>query len=161
VRGAGYALRGIENLPIRWRLTLFIALAIGAILLVLGVASFFSMREALLSTVEDTAERRANEAADIIRSGQTLQGDDVKELALDGVFVIIRDGDGVVLSEHPNLASKGEAEDRVWKKALRNGRPASDTVEISGDGMDYIYAVPVRAPQGRARVVEAGKSFKS
>jgi two-component system OmpR family sensor kinase len=148
-------------LPIRWRLTLFIALAIGAILLVLGVVSFFAMREALLSTVEDTAERRAEDARDIIHSGQTLQDDDVKELALDGVFVIIRDGEGGVLTEHPNLASKGEAEDRVWKKALRNGRPASDKVEISGDGMDYIYAVPVRAPQGNARVVEAGKSYKS
>jgi two-component system OmpR family sensor kinase len=148
-------------LPIRWRLTLFIALAIGAILLVLGVALFILLREALLSTVEDTAERRAEDARDIIRSGQTLQSDDVKELALDGVFVIIRDGEGGVLTEHPNLASKGEAEDRVWKKALRNGRPASDTVEISGDGPDYIYAVPARAPQGRARVVEAGKSYKS
>jgi hypothetical protein len=46
-------------LPIRWRLTLFIALAIGAILLVLGVALFILLSEALLSTVEDTAESRA------------------------------------------------------------------------------------------------------
>jgi len=147
-------------LPIRWRLTLFIALAIGAILLVLGVATFFFMREALLSTVEDTAEKRANDAHDIIHSGQTLQADDVKELALDGVFVIIRDGEGGVLNDYPDLTLKGEAEDRIWKKALRNGRPASDKVEISGEGMDYIYAVPVRAPQGRARVVEAGKSYR-
>jgi len=147
-------------LPIRWRLTLFIALAIGAILLVLGVALFFLLSEALLSTVEDTAEKRAEDAHDIIRSGQTLHAGDVKELALDGVFVIIRDGEGGVLTEHPNLGSKGEAEDRVWKEALRNGRPASDKVEISGDGMDYIYAVPARAPQGSARVVEAGKSYK-
>ena len=77
-------------MPIRWRLTLFIALAIGAILLVLGVVSFFSMREVLLSTVDDTAEKRAEDAHDIIHSGHTLQADDVKELALDGVFVIIR-----------------------------------------------------------------------
>src|SRR5215213_9336774 len=118
------------------------------------------MREALLSTVEDTAEKRANDAHDIIHSGQTLQADDVKELALDGVFVIIRDGEGGVLNDYPDLTLKGEAEDRIWKKALRNGRPASDKVEISGEGMDYIYAVPVRAPQGRARVVEAGKSYR-
>ena len=42
-------------MPIRWRLTLFIALAIGAILLGLGVALFFLLREALLSNVEQTA----------------------------------------------------------------------------------------------------------
>jgi two-component system, OmpR family, sensor kinase len=147
-------------LPIRWRLTLFIALAIGAILLVLGVALFFMLREVLLSTVEDTAERRAEDAARIIRSGQTLQADDVKELTLDGVFVIIRNGEGDVLTDYPDRTSEGENEDRVWKKALDNGHPASDKVEISGDGLDYIYAVPARAPQGRARVVEAGKSYK-
>jgi two-component system OmpR family sensor kinase len=149
-------------LPIRWRLTLFIALVIGAILLVLGVALFILLSEALLSTVEDTAERRAEETADIIRSGQTLHADDVKELALDGVFVIIRDGEGGVLHDYPNLTSEGGAEeDRVWKRALVNDHPASDTVEFSGDGLDYIYAVPARAPQGSARVVEAGKSYKS
>jgi two-component system, OmpR family, sensor kinase len=148
-------------LPIRWRLTLFIALAIGAILLVLGVVCFFSVREALLSTVEDTAEKRAVDAAKIIRSGQTLHADDVKELALDGVFVIIRDGNGGVLNQYPNLASEGGAKDRVWKKALDTGKHAWDTVEFSGDETDYIYAVPARAPQGRARVVEAGKSYKS
>jgi two-component system OmpR family sensor kinase len=148
-------------LPIRWRLTLFIALAIGAILLVLGVALFFLLSEAMLSTVEDTAERRAEETAKIIRSGQTLHADDVKELALDGVFVIIRNGEGGVLNEYPNLTSEGGAEDRVWKRALLTGHHASDTVEFSGDGLDYIYAVPARAPQGSARVVEAGKSYKS
>jgi two-component system, OmpR family, sensor kinase len=147
-------------LPIRWRLTLFITLVIGAILLVLGVALFIFVSEALLSTVEDTAESRAEDAQDIIESGQTLRAEDVKELALDGVFVIIRDGDGDVLQKYPKLTSVSRDEDRVWKKALDRGKPTGDPVEFSGDGMDYIYAVPVRAPQGRARVVEAGKSYK-
>jgi two-component system, OmpR family, sensor kinase len=148
-------------LPIRWRLTLLIALVIGAILLVLGVALFFLLSEALLSTVEDTAEMRAEDTADIIRSGQTLHADDVKELALDGVFVIIRNGEGGVLHDYPKRTSEGGAKDRVWKRALVTGHPAWDTVEFSGDGLDYIYAVPARAPQGSARVVEAGKSYKS
>jgi two-component system, OmpR family, sensor kinase len=149
-------------LPIRWRLTLFIALAIGAILLVLGVALFILLSEALLSTVEDTAERRAEEAADIIRSGQTLQADDVKELTLDGVFVIIRNREGKVLYDALNLTKSG-AEDRVWKKALVDrGHHASGRIEFSRvDAPDYIYAVRARTPQGRARVVEAGKSYKS
>jgi two-component system, OmpR family, sensor kinase len=152
-------------LPIRWRLTLFIALAIGAILLVLGVALFVLLRGALLSNVEDIAERRAERAAKSIRSGETLQADDVQELALDGVFVIIRDGEGRVLTDTLDLTSKGgAAEDPVWKKALDSGKPASGTAEMSGDDPDYIYAVPVDPPPseaGRARVVEAGKSYEA
>jgi two-component system OmpR family sensor kinase len=150
-------------LPIRWRLTLFIALAIGAILLVLGVALFILLSEALLSTVEDTAESRAREAADILRSGQTLQADDAKELTLDGVFVIIRNGEGEVLYDPLKLTESG-AEDRVvWKKALVDrGHHASGRIEFSGGGApDYIYAVRAQTPQGRARVVEAGKSYNS
>jgi two-component system OmpR family sensor kinase len=152
-------------LPIRWRLTLFIALAIGAILLVLGVALFVLLRGALLSNVENIAERRAERAAKSIRSGETLQADDVQELALDGVFVIIRDGEGRVLTDTLDLTSKGgAAEDPVWKKALDSGKPASGTAEMSGDDPDYIYAVPVDPPPseaGRARVVEAGKSYEA
>jgi two-component system OmpR family sensor kinase len=148
-------------LPIRWRLTLFIALAIGAILLVLGGALYFLLRDALLSNVEDTARGRAVSAARSIRSGETLESDDVEELTLDGVFVIVRDGEGRVLTETVNLPSEGGAGDPVWRRAVDSGEPASGTAEFQGEEPDYIYAVPVDSPQGRARVVEAGKSYES
>ena len=149
-------------MPIRWRLTLFIALVIGAILLFLGVALFFLLRDALISNVEDTARGRAVSAANSIRSGESLEKDDVEELALDGVFVIIRDGEGRVLDETVNLPSEGGVGDPVWRTALDTGEPASGTVEFSGDDEpDYIYAVPVDPPRGRVRVVEAGKSYES
>ena len=45
-------------MPIRWRLTLFIALVIGAILLLLGFSLYFLLREALLSNMEDIAQSR-------------------------------------------------------------------------------------------------------
>ena len=86
-------------MPIRWRLTLYIALVIGAILLLLGLALFFLLRDALLSDVENTAQSRALSAARDIRSGEALSGDDIEQLTLDGVFVIIRDGKGNVLSQ--------------------------------------------------------------
>ncbi len=50
-------------MPIRWRLTLFNALIIGAILLALGLSLFLLLREALLSGVEDTVRSRAVAAA--------------------------------------------------------------------------------------------------
>jgi two-component system OmpR family sensor kinase len=145
-------------LPIRWRLTLFIALAIGAILLILGVALYFLLRDALLSNVEDTVRGRAVNAARSIRSGEDLVREDIEEFTLDGVFVIVRDGEGRVLTETVNLPS--EDGDPVWREALDSGKPASGTAELSGDEADFIYAVPVDPPRGRARVVEAGKSYE-
>jgi len=148
-------------LPIRWRLTLFIALVIGAMLLILGVALFFLLRDAMLSNVEDTARGRAVNAARSIRSGENLEKDDVEELTLDGVFVIVRDGKGRGLTETVNLPSGNAAGDHVWRRALISGEPASGTAEFSDEEPDYIYAVPVDPPEGRARVVEAGKSYES
>src|SRR5215212_2455985 len=161
VRGGLRPKGGREHLPIRWRLTLFIALAIGAILLALGVALFILLSEAQLSTVEDTAESRAGKAADIIRSGQSLQADDVKDLTLDGVFVIIRNGEGKVLYDPLNLAESGAKDRIVWEKVVDRGHHASGPIEFSrGSAPVYIYAVRARTPQGRVRVVEAGKSYK-
>jgi len=85
--------------PIRWRLTLFIALAIGAILLILGVALFLFLRAALLSNVEDTAEKRAISTAKTFEDEDSLEKEDVSEYTLDAVFVIVRDGEGRVLRD--------------------------------------------------------------
>ena len=146
-------------MPIRWRLTLFIALAIGAILLILGVALFFLLRDALLSNVENTTRQRAENAAGSIREGEDLDEDDVEELTLDGVFVIVRDERGSVLTETVDLPNGGG--DPVWRRALDTGEPASGTAQFSGDEPTYVYAVPVDPEEGRARVVEAGKSYEA
>jgi len=146
-------------LPIRWRLTLFIALAIGAILLVLGVALFLLLRDALLSNVEDTARKRAMNAAKTISSADSLEQEDVEELTLDGVFVIVRNGKGHMLPETVNLPSGSGATDPLWQKALLSDEHRSGTVNFSGDDPEYIYAVPVDRVRGSARVVEAGKSY--
>ena len=147
-------------MPIRWRLTLFIALAIGAILLVLGVALFLLLRDALLSNVEDTARKRAMNAAKTISSADSLEQEDVEELTLDGVFVIVRNGKGDMLPETVNLPSGSGARDPVWQKALLSDEPRWGTANFSGDGPEYIYAVPVDPLRGSARVVEAGKSYE-
>ena len=147
-------------MPIRWRLTLYIALVIGAILLLLGIALFFLLRDALLSDVEDTARGRALSAARDIRSGEALGGDDLEQLTLDGVFVIVRNGKGRILTQTVNLSAEEEGRDPVWRQALASGKAASGTAKLSRQAPDYVYAVPVESPNGRARVVEAGKSYK-
>jgi two-component system, OmpR family, sensor kinase len=145
--------------PIRWRLTLYIALAIGAILLILGFVLFFLLRDALLSSVENTTRQRAENAASSIREGESLDDDDIEELTLDGVFVIVRDETGGVLTETVDLPKGGG--DPVSRRALETGEPASGTVQFSGEEPTYVYAVPVNPEDGRARVVEAGKSYEA
>jgi two-component system OmpR family sensor kinase len=149
-------------LPIRWRLTLFIALVIGVILLLLGLALFFLLRDALLSNVEDTAQSRALSAARTIESGEDLDEEDIEQLTLDGTFVIVRDGSGEILGQTINLPSDEEEDsDPVWRRVTDSGDAASGTAELSREAPDYVYAVPVSTPDGRALVVEAGKSYAS
>ncbi len=147
-------------MPIRWRLTLFNALAIGAILLVLGLALFFALREALLHGVEDTVRSRALAAARIVESGESLEGEEAERLSLDGVFLIVRDGEGKMLFHTAGVASPEEAEDPVWRRALEEGRPAGGMAELSAEPEDYFYAVPVGSPGQAARIVEAGQSYE-
>lgn len=148
-------------MPIRWRLTIFNALAIGAILLVSGLALFFFVREALLSGVEDTVRGRAAEAARTIESGEALGQDETERLTLDGVFVVVRDGDGGILTQTVDLPAQAEDNESVWQQALQSGSPEEGTIEISGDNPAYIYAVPVDPEDDSARVVEAGQSYES
>jgi two-component system, OmpR family, sensor kinase len=80
--------------PIRWRLTIFNALAIGAILLLLGVGLYFLLRESLLSGVKRTVESRARIATRQLEIDKSPKGtprvqlgsDDAQRLTLDGVF---------------------------------------------------------------------------
>ncbi len=148
-------------MPIRWRLTMFIALVIGAILLFLGLALFFLNRSALLAGIEDTAQSRATTAAHPINDGENLGDEDIEQLTLDGVFVIVRDGSGNILTQTVNLPADRESGDTVWQRALDSREAASGTADLSRESPDYVYAVLVSPPNSPARVVEAGKSYAS
>ncbi|HET7478508.1 MAG TPA: HAMP domain-containing sensor histidine kinase [Rubrobacteraceae bacterium] len=147
------------SLPIRWRLTLFIALVIGAILIVLGLALYLLSRSTLLAEIEDTTQGRAASVARAVESGEKLSDDDLQRLTVDGVCVIVRDGNGGVLRKI-NLPEKGRADDTVWRRALSSGKSASGTARLLGDNPYYIHAVPVAPSNGPARVVEAAKPYE-
>jgi two-component system OmpR family sensor kinase len=148
-------------LPIRWRLTLFNALIIGAILLALGLSLFLLLREALFSGIEDAARSRAIAAARALKSGEDPLSDDAEQLTADGVFLIVRDAGGEILDRTANFSMKKETRDPVWERALSSGDPDGGTAELSSGEPDYVYAVPVNPPAGPVRVVEAGKSYDS
>ena len=65
-------------MPIRWRLTVFNALSIGAILVVLGLSLFLLLHNALLSEVEDTARDRALAAAKTVETGEDLDPEEAE-----------------------------------------------------------------------------------
>ncbi len=135
-------------------------MVIGAILLVLGLTLFFLLRGALLSGIEDTVRNRAVTSARDVQAGETVDEEDADELTLDGVFVLVRDGQGRVLTRTVDLKS-GEERDPVWKQALESDQPEDGVANLSPEGSDYVYAVPVDPREGPARVVEAGKSYGS
>lgn len=149
-------------MPIRWRLTVFIAVSIGAILVALGLSLFLLLRDAALSDVEDTVRERALAAAQTVESGGELADDEAERLSLGDEFVLVRDGQGEILD--PSFLQsmpQEDIDDPLWEEALEAGQPAGGEAKYSPGAPDYVYAVPVDPPQGEARVVEAGRSYAS
>ena len=150
-------------MSIRWRLTLFNALAIGLILLALGIVLYFLLQNAMFRDLEYGVQDRARETARAIESGDNIGRDDADRITLDGVFVNVRDGQGRVLTRTVGLPTGGEEGEESWRRALRTGEEAAaveDHYRIGGDDHEaFIYSVPVDPPSGPARVVEAGKSY--
>jgi len=155
--------------PIRWRLTIFNALAIGAILLLLGVGLFLLLQESLLSRVERTVESRALIAARELEVDEgpdgtlevKLEGDAAEQLSLDGVFVVVRNHNGRILYESVNLPADAEKQDTVWRDAVQSGGPASGTARLSREGPDYIYAKPIENHGAPPLILEAGRSYSA
>jgi two-component system OmpR family sensor kinase len=149
-------------LPIRWRLTLFIALVIGVILLVLGLTLYLLIRGMLLKDVEVTAKSRGEAVAHTYESGDQLStapSDDDQILFDESVAVIVRGKNGKVIDKF-NLPAGGSAADfDVWRKALKNGQDATDKRMRLGDNDYYVYAVVMDPSARPAQVVEFGKSY--
>jgi two-component system, OmpR family, sensor kinase len=149
-------------MPIRWRLTLFIALVIGVILLALGLTLYLLIRETLHNDVEDTAKNRAEAVATVIEGGDTLStapNDDDQVLFDTSDAVIVREKNGEVMDKFGLPAGTSAADFDVWRKALRNGEDASEKRVRLGDNDYYIYSVAMDPRARPARVVEFAKSY--
>ena len=130
-------------MPIRWRLTIFNALVIGGILLALGCALFFLLRNTILFSTEDIARNRALAAARSITFDEGLEEEEgrlvlerdlVDQLTLDGVFIIVRDDSGNIITQTVDLPANREARDEIWRAALETEKPAHGELELSEKG---------------------------
>lgn len=153
-------------MPIRWRLTLFNALAIGVILVALGFALFFLLRGALLSDIRETVESQAEAAVPEVEDREDARElaseDEAEELTRDGVFLVVRDREGDILARTTDLVGGvggKAASDPLWSRALQTGEPVSGTVRPSRQAPVFLHAVPVYPEDGPPLVIEAGKSY--
>ena len=153
-------------MPLRWRLTLFIALPMWMILLALSLPFYLQNRDALYKGVEERTEDGAMSVADTIEAGDTLSSaaDDDDRLVLDEVGVIIRDKDGSIL-QNKGLPAASSVHAHVWRHALKTKNRTHGHAVIAGDNDYYDVAVPVDPPKSpnqvidEARVVEALISY--
>ena len=152
-------------MSIRWRLTLFNALAIGVILGLMSLALYLLVSEVLISGIEQTTRSRAVSAARVVEAGKPFGPDYVELLGFDETYVAVRDGEGGLLYETADLSTQETPRNPPWERVLESGEPASDEVGRSSAGPDYVHAVPVDPPEGsayaEARVVEAGKPYET
>src|SRR5262245_5556010 len=86
-------------LPIRWRLTIFHALAILGIAVVLLVLFFAAVQRGVVASVEDVAEARAAQTVKLLEIGPLPEGSALDQLAQGDVYIVIRDGQGRVLAQ--------------------------------------------------------------
>jgi signal transduction histidine kinase len=133
-------------LPIRWRLTVFNAFVMGAILTAFGVFALVLVRGVLLSGVEQGVRERAYGVANTIETGRSLSASEVERLTLEGVFVVVRDGEGRVLARTVGEGLLGGAGEPFWRRAVESGEPAGGRAEVSPGEPGYVYAVPVDPP---------------
>lgn len=132
-------------MPIRWRLTVFNALVMGAILAAFGVSVFFLVRGALLSGVEHAVRDRAEGVARTVETGQSLSAADVERLTLEGVFVVVRDGEGRILAR--TVGSATDAGEPLWRRAVERGEPVGGRITVARGERGYVYAIPVDPPE--------------
>ncbi len=145
-------------LSIRWRLTLFnaavILLIAGVLIGILGIVAYRGVR----TSVEETARARANEMVRFLEAGNPADAD-LTPFTEGTVFLVIRDGSGVVIaqagSQAPGLdAVSDEERTDIWQDVLATGEPVARTPDEL-----YAYALPVADGRSGARVVEAWKSY--
>src|SRR5215208_6714355 len=132
-------------MPIRWRLTLLNAVMIGVILLTLAGSFAWLWYKHEVDQARNITRTQAKEAAKALEDGEDLLGKDNDELtqatAGGAVVIVIRNAQGTVLGQRPEPPVKpdfstGEIDDRVWKKAFKEGQPEHGKVKSSSEGAD-------------------------
>ncbi len=149
----------------RWRLTLWFALAFGAILLVIGAAVYLTTRAVLFDQVNDDLESRAGRERNVLTPrlmGRGLGGH-MQDIVIGptfttgGYFYALVGPTGELLAGTPNVDPIGLADADTVRQALADGVAFADTESSEGDSL-RVYVVRLDTIGGRDLLMEVGRS---
>ncbi|MGH2558723.1 MAG: sensor histidine kinase [Thermomicrobiales bacterium] len=146
-------------LSIRWRLTLFHALAILLIVAMLGVIIVIVAIRGTGSEVEEESHARVLEAARFFELGGALDAETLDRIAGDDVYLVARDSNGAVIAESAEPSQdveKVSQEERaaIWRETLAAGELSTGTSNEL-----YVHALRIEDPNSPASIIEAWKSY--
>ncbi len=149
----------------RWRLTLWFALAFGAILLVIGAAVYLTTRAVLFDQVNDDLESRAGREERVLtpRLPGRGPGGPVRDIVIGptfttaGYFYALVDSTGELLAGTANVDPAGLVSEDALQKALADGVAFADTKSSEGDSL-RVYVVSLGTSEDDELLMEVGRS---
>jgi len=149
----------------RWRLTLWFALAFGAILLVIGVAVYVTTRAVLFDQVDSDLESRAGREERMLapRLPARGPGGPMRDIVIGptfttgGYFYALVDSTGELLAGTANVDPAGLADEGTLREALDDGRAFADTRSSEGDSL-RLYVVSLGTLGGGELLMQVGRS---
>ncbi len=149
----------------RWRLTLWFALAFGAILLVIGAAVYLTTRSVLFDQVESDLESRAGREERVLapRLMGRGPGGPIGSIVIGptfttgGYFYALVDSTGELLAGTPNVDPAGLASADALQKALDDGVAFVDTESSEGDSL-RVYVLSLETTGGEELLMQVGRS---
>lgn len=149
----------MSGLPIRWRLTIWYAAFLAAVLALSGLASYFGLRQMLYDSFAEQVDRDATHAIEAIRTDGGLISLDplaVNSLRDDEHFVRLLAPDGTTLVDTSGFVDDIAIDPVLVRDALA-GKTRTTTVGAE-DGTVMIVTAPVRANGAIAGVIQVGVS---
>lgn len=146
-------------MSVRWRLTIFNALIILAIeVLLVGLALVVAYR-GVSTSVEESVERRASQVSRLLET--EVQPDDpaLRGYVDEGYLLLIRDGEGNVLTEIDADPARYDTLSENQREALWRQVVSSNAVATANPRELYGYGVLVNTGLSSARVVEVWRSY--
>jgi two-component system OmpR family sensor kinase len=153
----------MRALSIRWRLTLFHAVTMAAIMAVLILAMFAVIGYLQQGRLEDRVSDCAWIGESSLRSTGTLDPGYLAALGCNGVTLVALDAEGHILDQTGGYAGALDSvyPGDIWERVLANSEQVSDRNErIEGTGGTRAsHAIPVAIDDPPARVVVASLSY--
>jgi two-component system sensor histidine kinase CiaH len=152
----------------RWRLTIWFTLALGIILIVVGVVVYFTTRAVLFDQVNGDLESRVQRQRPMLTPilSEREPGAPWHSIAIGpastagGYFYALVSPDGELLTGTSNVDPTGLADVDTLEEALEEGEAFADTESSEGDSL-RVYVVRLDLPGNEQFLMEVGRSTES